>query len=67
VALAVRRFRSREISDELGISVRTVDNHLASAYRKLGVVNRLELAAAVAELGLVPGDDQPPTGLVEPV
>lgn len=67
VALAVRRFRSREISHELGISVRTVDNHLASAYRKLGVVNRLELAAAVAELGLVPGDDQPPTGLVEPV
>lgn len=67
VALAVRRFRSREISDDLGISVRTVDNHLASAYRKLGVVNRLELAEAVAELGLVPGDDQPPTGLVEPV
>lgn len=65
VMLAVRRFRSREISNELGIAVRTVDNHLASAYRKLGVTNRLELAEVVAELGLVPGDDAPSPGPVE--
>ena len=52
--LACDRLRSREIADRLGISVRTVDNHLASAYRKLGVVNRPELAVAMAEFGWTP-------------
>ena len=41
--MAVRRHRNREIADALGISVRTVDNHLASLYRKLGVASRDEL------------------------
>ncbi|WP_203336490.1 helix-turn-helix transcriptional regulator [Nocardioides limicola] len=40
-----RRLASREIADELGISVRTVDNHLANVYRKLGVSRRGELRA----------------------
>ncbi len=44
---AVRRIRSREIADELGLSVRTVDNHLAAAFRKLGVGSRDELAAVL--------------------
>lgn len=41
--LAARRVRSREIGELLGLSVRTVDNHLARAYRKLGVTGRDEL------------------------
>jgi len=41
--MAARRHRNREIADALGISVRTVDNHLASLYRKLGVASRDEL------------------------
>lgn len=40
---AARRERSREIADRLGVSVRTVDNHLASVYRKLGISGRAEL------------------------
>ncbi len=51
--LAARRERSREIGASLGISVRTVDNHLASVYRKLGVVGRDEMSVALAEMGLI--------------
>jgi DNA-binding NarL/FixJ family response regulator len=34
---------NREISDELGISEKTVKNHLWKAYRKLGVKSRTQL------------------------
>jgi DNA-binding CsgD family transcriptional regulator len=44
---AAARLRSQEIADDLGISVRTVDNLLARVYRKLGVRSRLDLAAAL--------------------
>ena len=45
--LAARRTRSREIALELGLSVRTVDNHLARAFAKLGVASRDELPEAL--------------------
>jgi DNA-binding CsgD family transcriptional regulator len=41
--LAARGLRSKEIAAELGISVRTVDNLLQRAYRKLGVSSRSDL------------------------
>lgn len=46
---AARRERSREIAERLGVSVRTVDNHLASVYRKLGIKGRAELEAELRE------------------
>ena len=39
---------TRQIADELFISARTVESHLASIYRKLGVANRAGLVARLA-------------------
>ncbi|WP_219949616.1 LuxR C-terminal-related transcriptional regulator [Salinibacterium sp. M195] len=47
---AAGRQRSREIGQQLGLSVRTVDNHLARIYRKLGVKGRVELEEVLADL-----------------
>lgn len=52
-AAACRR-RSREIARDLGLSVRTVDNHLRAAYRKLAIAGRDELADALRDAGLSP-------------
>lgn len=46
-ALAAGGTSSRRIAEELGISVRTVDNFLSRTYTKLGVRSRAELAAAL--------------------
>jgi DNA-binding NarL/FixJ family response regulator len=41
--LASRGLSDREIADDLVLSIRTVQSHLASAYRKLGIASRSEL------------------------
>jgi DNA-binding NarL/FixJ family response regulator len=46
IGLATEGRSSRSIADSLDLSVRTVENHLASAYRKLGVSGRRDLAQA---------------------
>ena len=43
--LAGRGLSDREIADDLVLSIRTVQSHLASAYRKLGITSLNELAS----------------------
>lgn len=43
--LAMHGYDDRRIAAELGLSVRTVENHLAKVYRQVGVSGRGELAA----------------------
>jgi DNA-binding CsgD family transcriptional regulator len=45
--LAASGRSNREIADQLVLSVRTVESHLASAYRKLEVRSRVQLTAAL--------------------
>jgi DNA-binding CsgD family transcriptional regulator len=56
--LAAAGRSNREIANQLVVSVRTVESHLASAYRKLGVGSRVQLATALA--GSTDGAARPP-------
>lgn len=49
VALATEGLTNREVAERLFMSRYTVDSHLRSIYRKLGVNSRLTLARAVLE------------------
>lgn len=44
VTLAAAGRSSRQIAQQLGLSTRTIDNHLSHAYHKLGVRSRTELS-----------------------
>lgn len=46
--LAAAGVPSREIAEQLFLSIRTVDNHLQNAYTKLGVTSRDDLARVLA-------------------
>jgi DNA-binding CsgD family transcriptional regulator len=48
--LAGRRLSDAEIAQRLDMSPRTVGNHLARAYRKLGVHDRIRAAAKLSNL-----------------
>jgi DNA-binding CsgD family transcriptional regulator len=49
-----RHLSSREIGRILGLSVSTVDSHVAGALQKLGVTSRREAALRMIEFGFVP-------------
>jgi DNA-binding NarL/FixJ family response regulator len=48
-SLVAAGLSSRAVAEQLYLSVRTVENHLARVYDKLGVSSRAELAAALGE------------------
>ena len=48
ISMLAASMQNREIADRLSLSVRTVENHLARAMRKLGVSSRGELAPRLA-------------------
>ena len=50
--LAASGVSSKDIADQLYLSVRTVNNHLQNVYSKLGVAGRRELAAVLAEVSV---------------
>ncbi|GAA1309378.1 AAA family ATPase [Saccharothrix xinjiangensis] len=51
VELVIDGHRNKDIADRLGVGARAVEKHLTSAYRKLGVRGRSELAGAVPPPG----------------
>jgi DNA-binding CsgD family transcriptional regulator len=48
--LAARGLTSREVAERLFVSPRTVEGHLASVYRKLGIGSRRQLRTLADEL-----------------
>lgn len=57
VTLIARGFKYREVSDELGISQKTLETHMKHVFDKLGVASRSEVTRMAFETGfLQPGD-----------
>ncbi|HEY1071764.1 helix-turn-helix transcriptional regulator [Brevundimonas sp.] len=70
VQLAGLRLGDKEIAQKLGLSPRTVQNHLHRAYEKLGVSDRLQAARRLSENysgGSFPLSDGALAGSVGPV
>jgi two-component system response regulator NreC len=49
----VRGYTNRQIGEELGISVRTVEGHRANLSSKLGIQSRVDFVRYAREHGLV--------------
>jgi len=57
--LVAKGMSNKEIANALGISVRTVQNHLVSIFRKLDVGSRTEAVLHALKEGLLAPDDLP--------
>lgn len=55
--LLIRGLSNREIAQEMSISPRTVQGHLANLFSKLGVTNRTEAALLAVKMGWVALDE----------
>lgn len=54
LSLVIEGKSSKEVADELYVSKRTVDFHLANIYEKLQVSNRVQAFRRATSLGLIP-------------
>ncbi|KAA0229114.1 MAG: HTH-type transcriptional regulator MalT [Fimbriimonadales bacterium] len=54
LSLIAQGYSSKEAADQLYVSKRTVDFHLANIYDKLQVNNRVQAFRAATRLGLIP-------------
>jgi DNA-binding CsgD family transcriptional regulator len=54
LSLVIEGKSSREVAEELYVSKRTVDFHLANIYEKLQVSNRVQAFRRATSLGLIP-------------
>jgi DNA-binding NarL/FixJ family response regulator len=54
LSLVIEGKSSKDVADELFVSKRTVDFHLANVYSKLGVKNRLQAFREANRRGLLP-------------
>ena len=53
VVLIARGYTYKETAYDLGISVKTLENHMHNIFKKLGVASRHELSTKVYEDGFV--------------
>jgi HD-GYP domain-containing protein (c-di-GMP phosphodiesterase class II) len=54
IRLLARGFATKQVARQLGISVKTADNHIQNAYSKIGVSTRAAAAVFAMQHGLVP-------------
>jgi DNA-binding NarL/FixJ family response regulator len=52
VALLARGLQTKQVANVLGISVKTADRHVQTAYRKIGVSTRAAVTVFAMERGL---------------
>jgi DNA-binding CsgD family transcriptional regulator len=57
--LLAQGLRNAQIAQRLVVTPKTVDHHVSSILRKLGVTNRGQASAAAAQLGVVAGEPPP--------
>jgi len=57
VTLIARGFKYKEVAEELEISVKTLETHMAHIFNKLGVASRHELTRIAFETGFVDPDE----------
>lgn len=58
VNLVARGYRYKEASERMGVSVKTLENHMGNIFAKLSVASRHELTALAYEEGYVRPDDE---------
>jgi DNA-binding NarL/FixJ family response regulator len=65
VTLIARGFKYREVANELEISVKTLETHMAHIFNKLGVASRHEVTRIAFESGFVDPDEAAERGSAE--